>query len=587
MNTNRIKLGVKSFCMLALTVASTQLHAQQDTATVKNVNREMTLEREYDPTVQDASKINTLPVVKEPEVRKMRINYANFTSAVEPTTELNLLGSGDLMTPIAFNNRRGYFNFGAGTYLNMNGDLGYHILSTEKDKLGIYFTHRSTNGDIKSLQTKLDSKAKLNDNLGVINYKHEFDALALKLAANYGYTSYNYYGSFPSEILEYTPLEENIVNKQFYVAAGVESKKEEGFNYSLDLNYRNFLREYATNPKLFLFTEHAIGVNFDLNASFSGDNKVGLKFLGESLSYTDPVSYPAAFDSHTGVTLNPYFAKQGVNWNLLLGANVMFVLGATDNLSVSPNIKFDATIADETVFYANLLGDLKLNSAYQMSMENRYINPAVGARPSTTWMDGTIGIKSGILPNFWFDVFAGYKATDEDHFYWPSYIVNANGPSDGLVNALDLIYANSRKLFTGVSFKYSYQQLLNVSLKGVYNAWSTNGVDVSKETAAKMPPFKAYNRPSFEFNAGVEVNPIKNLSFLVDYNLGAGRYAQVAGENVAMKNINELNLKGTYTFNKTFGVYAHLNNLLFQKYDLYYGYASQGFNVMAGVNINF
>ena len=85
----------------------------------------MTLEREYDPTVQDASKVNTLPVIKEPEVKKkMPIDYANFTIAADPAKEISLLPSGNIMTDIQYNKRRGYFNFGGGTYLNLNGDLG-------------------------------------------------------------------------------------------------------------------------------------------------------------------------------------------------------------------------------------------------------------------------------------------------------------------------------------------------------------------------------------------------------------------------------------------------------------------------------
>ena len=74
------------------------------------------------------------------------------------------------MTQMDYNKRRGYFNFGAGTYLNINGDLGYHILSTEKDKLNIWYSHRSTNGKVKYIQMDDEKvKAKLNDNLGGIN----------------------------------------------------------------------------------------------------------------------------------------------------------------------------------------------------------------------------------------------------------------------------------------------------------------------------------------------------------------------------------------------------------------------------------
>ena len=49
----------------------------------------MTLEREYDPTVQDASKVNTLPVIKEPVVKKMAIDYATFTVPADPEKEIS------------------------------------------------------------------------------------------------------------------------------------------------------------------------------------------------------------------------------------------------------------------------------------------------------------------------------------------------------------------------------------------------------------------------------------------------------------------------------------------------------------------
>ena len=118
--------------------------------------------------MQDASKVNTLPVVKEPEVRKIPIDYSNYTIAADPQKEISLLPSGNIMTQMDYNKRRGYFNFGMGTRMNINGDLGYHILSTEKDQLNLWYSHRSTNGKPKDY----DVKAKINDNLGGINYKH-------------------------------------------------------------------------------------------------------------------------------------------------------------------------------------------------------------------------------------------------------------------------------------------------------------------------------------------------------------------------------------------------------------------------------
>ena len=187
--------NIKALCVMALLGSVATVSAQEDKTKEKNLNREMTLEREYDPTVQDASKVNTLPVIKGPVVKKKAIDYATFTVPADPEKEISLLPSGNIMTDIQYNKRRGYFNFGGGTYLNLNGDLGYHILSTDKDKLNIWFSHRSTNGKVKYIDTDFDKvKAKLNDNLGGLNFKHAFEKLSLNMGIKYGYSAFNYYG---------------------------------------------------------------------------------------------------------------------------------------------------------------------------------------------------------------------------------------------------------------------------------------------------------------------------------------------------------------------------------------------------------
>ena len=93
--------------------------------------------------------------------------------------------------------------------------------------------------------------------------------------------------------------------------------------------------------------------------------------------------------------------------------------------------------------------------------------------------------------------------------------------------------------------------------------------------------------PEMEITAGVTVRPIKNLSASLDYYLATGRKTPLGLDKIKMDNINELNLTGAYNLNDTFGLYLKLNNVLFQKYELYYGYPLQKFSAMIGVNINF
>lgn len=574
--------NIKSLCVMALLGSTMAIQAQEvKKEKEQELNREMTLEREYDPTVQDANKVNTLPVIKEPEANKMSIDYASFTVPTEPEKEISLLPSGNIMTDIQHNKRRGYFNFGGGTYLNLNGDVGYHILNTDKDKLNVWFSHRSTNGNVKYIDTEEKVKAKLNDNLGGLNFKHAFDKLTLDMGIKYGYSAFNYYG-LPvinptlSTTLAAYDRETNQANQTIQASIGIESKEESPIGYLLDLGYTNFSQKYAFNKNIEGPTEQTFEVKFDLNARFGGEQRIGIGGYLEYFNYSLPLingEEQMEYQNHAEVTLNPYYKVHGDNWNVRLGANIMFSTGEESKFMASPNISADIEIAEKTELYLNAGGKMYSNSLYSLSRINRYASSMFELMPSLNFLDGTIGIRSGVAPGFWFDIFGGYQITNNELFFVPFYT-----PEKDAFSYLSILQDNVKKAFGGVQVKYSYQQLFDINLKGVYNAWSVSNLE------------EVYGKPKMEINAGITVRPIQKLTASLDYYLATGRKTFLGyegGSSQDMKNINELNLTGNYTINDTFGAYLKLNNILFQKYELYYGYPMQGFSAMVGVNINF
>ena len=584
--------NVKALCLVVALGAAASVHAQEDKSKEKELNREMTLEREYDPSVQDASKVNTLPKIKEPVVKKMPIDYSTFAVPTDPQQELSLLGSGSVMTEIPYSKKRGYLNLGAGNYMNINGDLGYHILNTEKDKLNVFLSHRSTNGNIGYLQMEDKQKAKLNNNLGGINFSHEYEKLALKLGFGIDHSTFNYYG-FVADLrlvdLDVMPLfdyDTNQANTKIGGMIGFESKGHGPFEYALDLDYKRFTNKYGMTGGLGGIAENTFGASFDLNSEFNGGMTIGLEGEVEYFNYgeTEPeTTVPFERNNHLESTLSPYLKMNGERWNLRLGANAMIITGDEKKVFLSPNINFDVELAPKTVFYATATGKVSANSAWEISGVNRYINPDLILEASRTWLDGIAGIKSGAGAGFWFDVFGGYKITDNEHFFLPQISMLTK-----FGNVSNVAYYNAKKFFGGASLKYSYQQLFNISLKGVYNSWSVSEIE-REEPAGEttITDIKAFGKPKAELFGEISVVPMDNITLSMDYYLGTGRYTHANGSNIKMDNINELNMKGTYQLNETFGAYIKFNNLLFRKYELLYGYPQQGFNAMVGINLNF
>lgn len=589
MKTNK---STKVLCVIAMLGCASGIMAQEEVnKEEKNLNREMTLEREYDPSVQDANKVNTLPAVKEPTVKKRAIDYAVFAVPTEPEKQISVLPSGKILADMDYNKRRGYLNLAAGMNLNINGDFGYHILSTEKDNLNVYLSHRSTNGNIDYIQIDDKVKAKLNDNLGGLNYKHKFEKAVFNIGAKYGYSGFNYYGLPVTGNLEEagTNLDladrtTNQVNQTIGANIGIESEDEEApFGYMVDFDYINFSHKYGADAKSDGPTENTFELKFNLFAPFGGNQRIGLAGLAEYFSYNLPER--CSFENHAEVILNPYYTIEGDIWNLKLGAKAMIVTGENSKFAASPDIAFDVEVADKTVFYLKADGKLYSNSMYETALVNRYVNPTEELMPSRNWLDANLGIKSGVVPGFWFDVFAGYKITSSDVLYLPSRVFEQDGFGNFAEAMSDI---NTKRFFAGVNLKYNYQKLFEINLKGVYNNWKANYGDswIGGEANAELD--RVWGKPTAEINAGVTVRPIDKLAVDVNYYLATGRYTQLGGnEEVNLNNINELNIRGMYNINKTFSVNVQLNNVLFQKYDIYYGYPAQGFNLMGGINVNF
>lgn len=588
-------------CTAAVLLSSCFVLQAQEKET--KLEREMTLEREYDPTVQDANKVNRLPAVKDPKVTKHSIEYSPFTLPVDPKKEIVILPSGNVMTAIPYNKRRGYFRFGAGMYMNLEGDAGYHILDDEKDFLNIFLSHRSTNSDLKDFDGgKMKHNAKLNDNLAGAGFRHHFDFGTLRLGGRYGYTAFNYYG-FPLDSIyrlqgkgmhlpDMHPVDrqKNQVDQSIRAYVGLRSKEEAMLGYLLDVEYRRFSQKYGWTTNTDGIRENRLTLQAGVSSRFdNGNRKVGIAGKMDMFGYTYPSfegrSDSVGYHNHMQATVTPYYRYEGEKWKLQLGANVMLITGDSSKLFFSPNLLIEGEVADKTVLYARAGGEIGANDALSISQLNRYTDHSLMVKPSRTWLDAELGVRSGVVPGLWMELFGGYKITENEVFFVPSDYL---GQSHDFGNYA-VAYQPDASLFRiGASLKYAYQKWFDFSLKGAYNYWSLRDGDgktwlSGKENADKKP----YGRPEMEINSTLAVRPLSSLTITLDYYLAANRYTLFHKKEIGLKNINDLNMTVAYNFNDTFGAYLKVNNILNRQQELWYAYPMQKINMMAGINLNF
>ncbi|MDR3251882.1 MAG: TonB-dependent receptor [Tannerella sp.] len=598
-----IKRNIQALMIVVLLFAANRSgFAQEDMKEQQqNMNREMTLEREYDPIVQDAAKVNILPEVPEIVITKRPIVYSDYTAPVSTKKIINVLPSSVLMTDVEHGMRNGYLHLGGGMSMNLVGDIGYKLINTDADVLSAYFSHRSANGNVTPLDGDYEKrKAKFNDNLAALDLKHFFDNITLNLGGNFGYSTFNYYGIYSPPDIASSPYADpdtatNQSNRIINVYAGVATNSTASTGYHIGVDYTGFKQKYSLSKELDGMNENNFGINLGLNSPENDGKRFGADLKMNFLSYTAamqsrlPRLDSAAFDARFDATLNPYFLLEDEKLRLLVGVNLSLTTqGGETDVFASPNMSLDVPFANTGLFYIKLGGGLASNTMAELSRTNRYINPAFTPDPSKTWADAKLGVSSSPSAGLWFDLFAGYKYTVAEVLYSPF----VDSEYDAFKNVSVAYQPTVQRFNVGASLKYDYRRLFDFYIKGVFNSYNLKHEETWKNaymdhSIDKDTEIEAYGLPSLTLNLGINARPLTPLTISLDYCMLSGLYARVNMENVEMKSINDLRLRASWKFGDTFGVYAQFNNLLFQKQELYYGYPLQPFTAMAGININF
>ena len=324
-----MKTLYKSVFVIALGIISLTATAQKDSTLI----RQVLLERDYNPTLQDASKVNTQPSIYSPVIKAKELKFVSTVPQITLTN--NKLGSAapsDINTGVDYSKKRGYLILGAGNNSNLEGAFGYRLVNGDRDRLDISATHSSTSANVDYINadpyTMDEAKAKYSASKVNLKYQHMFDPSVLWFDASFYNTSYNYYGNpfIPSISSVAYPIDmdsrQNV--DVFSIGAGLKSSdKNQGIlKYKGGVRYQNFKSKYG----IFTSEKGTKGGQLDLDADFytefGSDKSLGIKgfIMNQSFNSNSEAFDKDAFHNFTNVTATPYIKFQGSNWDADLGA---------------------------------------------------------------------------------------------------------------------------------------------------------------------------------------------------------------------------------------------------------------------------
>jgi hypothetical protein len=543
------------------------------------------------------------------------VEFSNYSVPFTLQTKLLPLNPQEYLTTLNYSKYRGYLTGGVSSVLDINGDLGYQILNSDENRLNIYYSHRSSGCNVHYLQDDTKHRFKINDNWGGLNFMQDFNGIKFLADAKYTNSAFNYYGlSIPyysifgfwsGTINNDFDKNTNQINNLFEMNVGVANEESDALNYKVNAGYTNYRQKYGNTINEKGSTENRFLIDADVHKLINSTVGVGLAGSLKTYSNTNEIFklYAENTTSYWTFALNPYMYLEGENLNLLLGAKIDVEVEGRKKVIASPTVRFNYFPSDKFLLYLIAEGGRKDNSQYNLFYENRYVDPLIRVVDSRSPLDATIGVKFLPFSTLSLGVFGGYKITKDEHFYYSNFGAKYTFDRTTPMLAGNWItpeYDNVNTIKIGADIKYTYQNIFELGLKGTYYKWTiTSEQDIywhsdnplSSSLTQYQPLQIAWNKPSFETKLNVAYNspwwPFRvDLSYLGAYGRKATE-TPFRTETINMKNIHDLSLKGTYLFTPNFSAYLSANNLLFSKYDFWWGYPAQGFNIMGGLSVLF
>ena len=567
------------------------------------VDRNVTVERDFQPVIQDAGKITGLPEIQHVKTTKERVDYSEIYQPLPFEKNMLTLSAEEVLHQRRKASREAFIRLGGGNYWNTVGDVVLPIIKNEKNRLDLILKHVGTFGDKQHALSR-----------GTLDYNHYFSTYDLYAGVAFSHQYFNYYGNnfygsngdtittnnlkgysdllsapqpiykeqkidritrFPQEIsladLANSPLYDMLW--RYHAHVGIRSlPNATGKTYNGELNYDLFQSDNGLQENI-----------FKMQYGFSnpvGQNRFGMDFELSNMFYNENDTSKINFwDYYATFTMNPYYLMERPDWYLRAGLKTTFSFIHGRPFNPMPDVSAEWKVLPKLLaVYGGVTGSFSPSTLSSIAEENPYVFSDLRVRDAYTPVNPYFGFKLKPLHNLLLDAFMDYSYIVDQYFFVNKEYHTTDIPgvySILFTNRFNVLYSNANLFRFGVRANYNFRNTVNVQLKGTYNSW-----DVKDELHAWM-------KPAIEADLSTDVRITRNLTASANIFYEGERYAKLGDNPFKMDPKFDINLGAGYSFNRTFSVFAKVNNLLNSKYQQFYGYDVQGINFLLGGAISF
>lgn len=534
---------------IVILFASTLLHAQSH-------NEEVTVEGSFTPHIKKSERI-----IMNPELPKHEFDIPDYQVNTKDFFYSYILDL-EPISPVLYNNintydiTKNFVKAGIGTQLSPDFLFRHYSNLSKNMSLGIGVAHNSTWLQMKDHEPNTNY---MNNDFNV-SMNNRFSRFQLHSYIDYDYDMYHLNNGDDND----SRRDIHSLNVKLSANNNQTSYKSVYNEFLLDYTYTGIASGIQENlAKFKAHVEHS-------NSWFR--NNDGIQTLAIDINADIDNINQTLFV----IAANPYLSFDGEYYKLHLGFRVDAKTNSTSLGGIYPDLKGSLYLFSRNVeFYAGLGGKTKINTLKEILEENPFIvsdMTNIGEFDyEKTKFDFKGGLRLKIMNRVSGHIGVRYRDIDNHLFYISS--MNETGTFDVI-----LYDCNIFNFIADLQFKLQDNFKLEAHL-------SWNKYDIISNKDRYIP---AWHKPGLEvsFRGIYKIN--ENWDVNMATYIESDRYALTPECNIEkMKPICDIQLGCDYKIQDNLSLYAEIKNLIHNKYQMYYGYPSYGFQAFLGFKYRF
>ena len=546
--------------------ASTLLNAQSH-------NEEVTIEGSYTPHIKKSERL-----IRTPEMPKREFNIPNYSVNTKDFF-YNYKVELEPISPSQYNHDKeeeitnNFIKAGIGTRLSPDFIFRHYSDISKKTSLGIGVTHNST-----WLGMKEYANSKYMNNAFNVSMSNRFSGFQLHSRIDYHYDMYH--------------LNNDTVNTDINSKRNIHSLNVNLLSNNNQTSYKSLYDEFVLD---YSYSGIQGGIQENLlkfKAHLEHSNSWFRKSSGiQTLAIDIKADIDNINQSLFLIAANPYLAFDGDYYSLHLGFKVDAKTNSTSKGGIYPDIKGSLYLFERNLeFYAGLGGGTKINTLKEILEENPFVVSNLTNLGEFDYEKTRIAFQGGLkfkaLNMINGHIGVRYRAIENKVFY----VSSLTHP-----NVFDIILNNCYVF----NFNADLHVKINDKIK-VVGDFAYNNYDFIKARMTTDVPVTiahAWYKPKTEFTLRGVYKYNKNWNFNVATYFEGKRYALTNTTQYdneynyngikVLKPFADIQLGCDYNMNEHLAFYAEIKNLVHNKYQMYYGYPSYGFQAFLGFKYRF